>query len=44
MSWRKWNIRAELEGTELKPYEKPKINLDVRKLVYLLFSNLMLVE
>jgi len=29
MSWRKWNIRAELEGAELKPYEKPKINLDV---------------
>jgi len=29
MSWRKWNIRAELEGVELKPYEKPKINLDV---------------
>ena len=31
MSWRKWNIRAELEGAELKPYEKPKINLDVSK-------------
>jgi len=29
MSWRKWNLRAELEGTVLKPYEKPKINLDV---------------
>ena len=31
MSWRKWNIRAELEGAELKPHEKPKINLDVSK-------------
>ena len=29
MSWRKWNIRAELEGVEVKPYVKPKINLDV---------------
>jgi len=29
MSWRKWNIRAELEGVEVKPYEKPKINLDI---------------
>ena len=31
MSWRKWNIRAEMEGVDLKPYVKPKINLDVSK-------------
>jgi len=29
MSWRKWNIRAELDGVEVKPHVKPKINLDV---------------